>query len=69
MGLCEEMVAYRAKHNISQRKAAELAKITCMTWGCVERGIQSPSKLTEKKIRMVIEEGENESVNITDQNV
>lgn len=65
MGLCEEMIAYRAKHNISQQKAADLAQITIITWGNIERGIQKPSRLTENKIRSVIDREEvlSESVN------
>lgn len=62
--LTEEMIAFRARHNFSQRKAATLANITFMTWSNVERGVQSPSKLTEQKIRMAIMEGDqNESIN------
>lgn len=68
MGLCEEMINYRAKHNMSQQKAADLANITIITWGNIERGIQTPSRLTESKIRSVIgrEEVLNESVNQPD---
>ena len=64
--LKDEMLAFRAKYNYSQRKAAELAKITFMTWGNIERGIQSPSKVTECKIRNILNErSDNESISIT----
>lgn len=67
MALKDEMLDFRARNNYSQRKAAELAHITCMTWGNVERGIQSPSKMTEKKIRNIFNErSANESISITD---
>ncbi len=55
MTLREEMIEFRAKNNLNQTEAAKRAKITLMTWGSVERGIQSPSKLTESKIRMVLD--------------
>ncbi len=66
--LREKMIDFRAKNNLSQSKAAKLAKVTLMTWGSVERGIQSPSKLTESKIIRVINGGEigSESINQPD---
>ena len=62
MALREKMLEYRAKHNLSQRKAAAAAGITLQTWYSVENGYQTPSKLTEKKILLVIDgkEGANE---------
>lgn len=50
MELKEKMLDYRARNNISQRKAAAAAGITLQTWYSVENGYQKPSKMTEKKI-------------------
>lgn len=55
MALKEKMLEYRAKNNLSQRKAAAAAGITLQTWYSVENGYQTPSKLTEKKILLVID--------------
>lgn len=55
MTLQEEMVKFRAKNNISQKKLAELASVSLQTINSVENGLQKPSKLTEQKIRMVIQ--------------
>lgn len=49
------MLDYRAKHNISQQKLAELCKVTAQTICNVEKGTQSPSRLTKQKILIVIE--------------
>lgn len=54
MPLAEEMVKYRAKHGISQSKLGELCGINVMTINHIERGLQSPTPLTEAKIRLVI---------------
>lgn len=58
MPLAEEMVKYRAKHGISQSKLGELCGINVMTINHIERGLQSPTPLTEAKIRLVINEQE-----------
>lgn len=55
MTLAEEMVRYRAVHKLSQGDFAELCGINIMTVNHVERGLQSPTPLTEAKIRLVIE--------------
>ena len=62
MTLREKMLAFRAKNNLSQTKAAKLANITPMTWSSIERGIQNPSPLSEAKINLVIEGGTDESI-------
>ena len=54
MELKEEMLNFRAKNNLSQRKAADRAQITNQTWYAVENGYQNPSKMTEMKIRRVL---------------
>lgn len=56
--LAEDMVNYRARHNISQSKLAELCGINVMTINYIERGLQSPTTVTEAKIRLVINEQE-----------
>lgn len=58
MALPEEMIRYRAKHNISQTKLGELCGVSVMTINYIERGLQSPTTLTEAKIRLVINEQE-----------
>ena len=57
--LPERMLDFRAKNNMSQRELAEKVKVTIQTINSVERGLQEPSRLTRKKIELVIgEEGE-----------
>lgn len=54
--LSEKMLMYRAKHNLSQAKLAELCGVSVMTINAVERGLQTPTSLTEAKIKMVVDE-------------
>ena len=58
MTLQEQMARYRAENNIGQDKAAKLAGISVQTWCNVERGCQTPSRLTEGKIRLLLERKE-----------
>lgn len=58
MTLAEEMIQYRARHNLSQAKFGELCGVSVMTINFVERGLQKPSALTEAKIRIVLDEEE-----------
>ncbi len=58
MTLQDEMLRYRASHRIGQRKLAEMCGLTTQTINRVERGVQIPSKITELKIRMVLEQEE-----------
>lgn len=58
MTLQEEMVRYRAKQKISQTELARRCGVTVQTINSVENGTQTPSKLTETKIRLVLEEAE-----------
>lgn len=53
--IANKMLEYRAKHNLSQAKFGELCGITTQTVNAIENGLQSPSKLTETKIKLVIE--------------
>lgn len=62
MSLQEEMVQYRAKERISQTELARRCGITVQTINSVENGTQTPSKVTEAKIRLVIGNGEKEDV-------
>ena len=60
MTLQEMMVQYRAKHDLSQEKLAKLCGLSLQTVNSVENGLQNPSKLTEQKIRLVVEEVEHD---------
>lgn len=53
--LQELMVQYRAKHDLSQGELAKLCGLSLQTVNSVENGLQNPSKLTEQKIRLVVE--------------
>lgn len=55
MSLQKEMIEYRAKHKISQSELAKRAGVTVQTINSVENGHQKPSKVTEAKIRLVVE--------------
>lgn len=58
MNLPERMLDYRARNDMSQRELAEKVKVTIQTINSIERGLQEPSRLTRKKIELVIgEEG------------
>lgn len=56
--LPERMLDFRAKNNMSQRELAEKVKVTIQTINSIERGLQEPSRLTRKKIELVIGEEE-----------
>lgn len=58
MSLSEEMVLYRAKERISQTELANRCGISTQTVNSIETGIQNPSRVTEAKIRLVIEKKE-----------
>ena len=58
MKLPERMLDYRAKNNMSQRELAEKVKVTIQTINSIERGLQEPSRLTRRKIELVIGEEE-----------
>lgn len=55
--LSQKMIDYRARHNISQAKLAELCNVTLQTVCNVERCRQKPSKLTAQKILNVVDRG------------
>lgn len=52
--LRKEMVDYRARHDLSLREMAERCKLSLQTVHSIESGIQTPSRLTEAKIRLVL---------------
>lgn len=51
----EDMLNYRAKERISQAEMARRCGVTVQTINSVENGLQDPSKLTRKKIYLVID--------------
>ena len=62
MTLIDQMIRYRAKHKINQSELAERCGLSKQTISSVETGQQTPSKMTEAKIRLVVEgDGEDES--------
>lgn len=54
--LSKKIIAYRAKHELSQLEFAKKCKISQQTACNVENGIQKPGKLTLQKILNVIGE-------------
>lgn len=58
MDIKQEMIEYRGRNGLPMAKAAAEAGITIQTWMNVERGIQTPSRLTEAKILAVIRKEE-----------
>ena len=58
--LMEQMITYRAKERISQKELAARCGVSLQTINSIENGIQDPSKVTEAKIRLVIEGKEKE---------
>lgn len=62
--LKDEMFNFRAKERLSMEKAARSAGVSLQTWYSVEAGHQTPHKMTEAKIRLLIGGAkDNESVN------
>ena len=58
--LTQQMINYRAKNNLSQSACASMCGISHQTWYSVENGRQNPSKVTEAKIRLLINENNKE---------
>lgn len=61
MTLQDLMVLYRGRERITQRELAERCGVSLQTINSVENGLQNPSKLTEQKIRLVVEAGEDKN--------
>lgn len=60
-GLPEDMIRYRAEHNLGQRALAKLCNVSVQTINQIELGHQNPSRLTEAKIRRIINGKENKN--------
>ena len=52
--LSKKMLEYRAKENISQRELAKRVGVSLQTINSIENRIQEPTKLTEAKIYLII---------------
>jgi len=55
MKIGDEILVYRAKHNISQGEMANRCNVTKQTIFNIEHGIQEPTRLTKAKIRLVLD--------------
>ena len=60
MTLADEMIRFRAKKKIGQKEFAEMCGLSVQTICCIETEKQTPTKITEAKIRLVIEENNEE---------
>lgn len=54
MSLQNDMLVFRAQQRMSQTELAKAVGVSLQTINSIENGHQSPSKLTEQKIRLVI---------------
>lgn len=54
--LSEKILNYRAKHNLSMKDFATLCGVTLQTIYNIENKLQTPSKLTKRKIELVLKE-------------
>lgn len=55
MDLSERIIRYRAKHRITQKEMAQRCGITPQTLCYIETGQQTPGKMTQTKIELVLE--------------
>ncbi len=55
MTLGEQIIRYRAQHNLTMREMAERVGVSLQTIMMIEHGMQNPSRLTEEKIKLVLE--------------
>lgn len=53
--LVKKMVNYRAKHSMSMREFAQKCGLSLQTVCSIENETQTPSRLTEGKIRLVLD--------------
>lgn len=60
MKLSNDVVRFRAKNRLSQKKLAEMCGVTTQTISNIESGVRMPSRVTETKIRLVIGGGEDD---------
>lgn len=61
MTIGEEMTRFRAKNNLTQKELADIVGVTVQTICNVETGQQTPSRVTEQKIRIAMEVDYDES--------
>ena len=54
MELKDAILEYRARHNLSMKAFAEKCNLSLQTVHYVEKGLQKPTRLTEKKIMLVL---------------
>ena len=52
--LGSRMIEYRARNSLSQAQLAQRVGVSVMTINMVERGLQTPSRLTREKIELII---------------
>ena len=55
--LRKDMIEYRAKNNLTLEKLAAMCKLSYQTIQSIEKGYQTPSRLTVYKIENVIKNG------------
>jgi len=55
MELSKEILRYRAIHGISQKEMAKRCRCSLQTIYSIENDLQTPSRVTEEKIRLVLD--------------
>ena len=55
--LADQIIRYRAEHDLNQQEFAERCGLTKQTIGAIESGLHGITKLTQAKILRVIEQG------------
>ena len=56
--LSDQIICYRAKHDLSQTEFAERCGLTKQTIGAIESGLHGITKLTRAKIMRILDESE-----------
>jgi len=65
--LADRMIEYRAKERINQQELADRCGVSKQTVNLVERGLQTPSRVTAAKIELVVgKERENGTIDHED---
>ena len=59
MDLSKAILTYRAKNRLSVRAMADECRVSTQTIYHIENGLQTPSRITAEKIRLVVEGEEN----------
>ena len=59
MDLSKAILTYRAKNRLSVRAMADKCGVSTQTIYHIENGLQSPSRITAEKIRLVVEGEDN----------